>query len=374
MLLSGVKDNTTPCPRQQQARKQLGLVCPLKHVHSAENAPTVTLPPTRFCHTLVSISEVLPMTCKAPSFFLGSRSSGNCSRIRTQNAMTGSRMFFRLWHAVWRKAWAATTGDTRSSNMSKKWGEGGKWEGGVTNQKNGIRNNHRSIEHQQKMGNNMTGQKKLEQRRKGKSHQTSFWCTHMGHLPTTGHLHHCSTSGETQCPERCPGRDKELVCVHEKEETKREQGGTVTEKEWTTILNGKNHNTKLSLPVHLKMWFDELPRCSMSHSKATRGDIGRYQDMHIQIQVQSSLSLSLSLTHTHTQTHTKLCWNGLHQLTPQSGNWRWVAWLEESGTLPPEFSAAAVTTPVPPTLGEHKSKHTHTLSKNHTHTHTHTNP
>lgn len=64
------------------------------------------------------------MTCKAPSFLLESISFGDCSRIWTQNAITGSRMFLLFWQAVLRNAWAATTGETRSSKMSEKKQEG----------------------------------------------------------------------------------------------------------------------------------------------------------------------------------------------------------------------------------------------------------
>ena len=35
-----------------------------------------------------------------------------------QKAMTGSRVFFRLEHALVRKCWAATSGEMRSSKMS----------------------------------------------------------------------------------------------------------------------------------------------------------------------------------------------------------------------------------------------------------------
>ena len=44
--------------------------------------------------TLISTSEVVPITLRAPSFFLGSRLSGGSLRMCTQYTITGSNMFF----------------------------------------------------------------------------------------------------------------------------------------------------------------------------------------------------------------------------------------------------------------------------------------
>ena len=70
--------------------------------------------------TFIKTSEVVPITFSAPSFFLGSRFSDELFSIWTQNIITGSRMFFLFWQASAKNTWAATTGETKSSNISTK--------------------------------------------------------------------------------------------------------------------------------------------------------------------------------------------------------------------------------------------------------------
>lgn len=68
-----------------------------------------------------SRSASVPIICRAPSFFVGSRCSGGNWRIWTQNVMVGSRTCFLFHTAVWTRVDAATTGDTKSSKISG-WG------------------------------------------------------------------------------------------------------------------------------------------------------------------------------------------------------------------------------------------------------------
>ena len=68
--------------------------------------------------TFSSVSATCPITCKAPSFLLGSLCSAGVFRILTQVSITGSRVPFLFPQALARKWMAATVGDTRSSNIS----------------------------------------------------------------------------------------------------------------------------------------------------------------------------------------------------------------------------------------------------------------